>query len=1129
MINVQSVQHSSGPETATATAAPQISSLPRVNNNNNHNNNETWSLSYAPSENISRSTTVDRPLPTEKSLPAQPRYANLGPPGYPEDAVQPIPGLMSPPPPSPQVSALGSIHHDDIPSRSISEVTRPDEQTRNISPSRSIDPQESGNGTYAGPHGTEPVNPAAEISSAPRQPSSPFLHTTTPLADAGQSNPVPKHPPSEPQPPASAAANPSPPAADVQSQARPSETKSPLKDREPGTKPLSAGLEPRRSMVSAISSPSPGPPSPGPPSPGEATRRSVSPARQDSGRGVEAAREAQAAVSPPYEDATPPYSATENTKAAEAAGEMSLSASPERRQSLPAYQSPVQETPPPFPSKTSAIVPLVDLSARRRQENRHPSSRPFSFVDAHLEEHLHQHAISEESQQTTGPVDASLSKELGDGIDEPGIRPYSRSYSRPFNGVDEIQHPALRGSVEPPLSSQNANLSPPPRPAHLDPRSGSQDQAEQQYRIPGPYGQQFRSSKPASMPSDAGRLSPLRLPGSGSLPEREAAVDLAITARNTHRDVDIPIIAHSSATEHLFPGAGSLPHPPGHPDSKSQPHAGTARALPPRFNSRSSPTHDDVPDLQDRYYKEDKEAERVGSTSIATGGQHGGMASNQVGGRKGDAVGPDGSLTFYQRAPDLQGGDKTKVKGQKLSKKLQRVGGSNGQTQTEKKPKTKKKGGFLRLSGFFGKSNKDSAPATANEQAVPRSANLPPASSPLPPRARTLSESVPRQERASQQRKQDQAPFSDDQRNTRFRGQVPPVGGYYAPANVVAAEPTIPEPRVLRRDPESFIGGRRLSEQRAAEQARLVENLGAGVKSQNPVNKTFQLAPPPAPSSDAQQAQSAPPATGQHLDGHRPQQPRAVSQRFPLDLRIDTSGRVNGQRRSQPLPVAALSSHGAGTGDRPTLSSEIPTRSVPSQAMSSPQRHSPYADRNSQHSPYGYGSARGLRKDNLSHAIDLHKRSRSPRNGRCDSYDSEGEPIDTQDPASKLGTFRETNRFRCPPRGGEPGQGDDGQEKPWKLDLPGADDAKAGGGERADDGLTGGGGGAPRIPLGSPARNVNVMPPAVPSVVGLVELPGSKVPGDAESEEDIVMSSTTYPGQEWMPEMPGYGHWDDQI
>jgi hypothetical protein len=51
--------------------------------------------------------------------------------------------------------------------------------------------------------------------------------------------------------------------------------------------------------------------------------------------------------------------------------------------------------------------------------------------------------------------------------------------------------------------------------------------------------------------------------------------------------------------------------------------------------------------------------------------------------------------------------------------------------------------------------------------------------------------------------------------------------------------------------------------------------------------------------------------------------------------------------------------------------------------------------------------------------------------------------------------------------------------------------------------------------------------PARPTQKSPVELPGSKAPGD-DSDEEIVMSSTAYPGQEWAPEYLGYGgNWDD--
>ncbi len=42
----------------------------------------------------------------------------------------------------------------------------------------------------------------------------------------------------------------------------------------------------------------------------------------------------------------------------------------------------------------------------------------------------------------------------------------------------------------------------------------------------------------------------------------------------------------------------------------------------------------------------------------------------------------------------------------------------------------------------------------------------------------------------------------------------------------------------------------------------------------------------------------------------------------------------------------------------------------------------------------------------------------------------------------------------------------------------------------------------------------------------IAELPGSKAEG-YESDEEVLMSATAYPGQEWVPVMVGDGRWDD--
>lgn len=67
---------------------------------------------------------------------------------------------------------------------------------------------------------------------------------------------------------------------------------------------------------------------------------------------------------------------------------------------------------------------------------------------------------------------------------------------------------------------------------------------------------------------------------------------------------------------------------------------------------------------------------------------------------------------------------------------------------------------------------------------------------------------------------------------------------------------------------------------------------------------------------------------------------------------------------------------------------------------------------------------------------------------------------------------------------------------------------------------------AARIPLSSTTTNHHSTAYHGPSksagggaASAPVELPGSKPAGDTDSDEEIVMSSTAYPGQEWMPSM----------
>lgn len=209
------------------------------------------------------------------------------------------------------------------------------------------------------------------------------------------------------------------------------------------------------------------------------------------------------------------------------------------------------------------------------------------------------------------------------------------------------------------------------------------------------------------------------------------------------------------------------------------------------------------------------------------------------------------------------------------------------------------------------------------------------------------------------------------------------------------------------------------------------------------------------------------------------------------------------------------------------------------------------------HAAWKYSNARGPIRETHSHAIDLHKRSRSPKNGRRGSDEDESEQTARNDPASALGTFIKSAGS----------VGDSKQEGPWKIDLP-TEETKDGGGatrqqpaqpvpeqkaqqaerdapEEAEarptpeeesqrraqptvaEKVMGVQVARGPLPLQGSASTGNVRPAGEQKEPSPVELPGSLAAGDEREEEEIVMSATAYPGQEWMPDMGGYGHWDD--
>jgi hypothetical protein len=289
----------------------------------------------------------------------------------------------------------------------------------------------------------------------------------------------------------------------------------------------------------------------------------------------------------------------------------------------------------------------------------------------------------------------------------------------------------------------------------------------------------------------------------------------------------------------------------------------------------------------------------------------------------------------------------------------------------------------------------------------------------------------------------------------------------------------------------------------------------------------------------------------------------------PSDLRIDTGGGGGGGGGGRPTSYgfpatapaqiypprdAALTAAAAaaaatarpysGENTDPNWARAVgPPNAIPS-AVAAPSVNPPPKDR--------------------SHVLDLHKRSRSPRLGRRSEDDDDDDDDGRSGSArpvggvTKLGTF---SGKRISPVGGVPrSEGD--QERPYAIVIPGLDDGddeerrrkprrRVEGGQAAIPDRT-----DTDTPVSvattedeaPPPRDVLVSDRPAPAPAGqgqaqgrsdardrssgsasggfVAELPGSHAEGYS-SEEEIAMSATAYPGQEWMPVVVGDGRWDD--
>ncbi|KAK5320643.1 hypothetical protein LTR93_006855 [Exophiala xenobiotica] len=344
---------------------------------------------------------------------------------------------------------------------------------------------------------------------------------------------------------------------------------------------------------------------------------------------------------------------------------------------------------------------------------------------------------------------------------------------------------------------------------------------------------------------------------------------------------------------------------------------------------------------------------------------------------------------------------------------------------------------------------------------------------------------------------------------------------------------------------------------------------------------------------------SPPPPQGPSPPNYDPSPP-SISQQAPYErpspLRIDTSS-GNSQNRSH-------SPYGMGMGVPATAPPQVyPPREG---SFSAPPTLGEYnagptsaggATRQAQAvvrsmtaSPAERQNGPGTGQDPRAHVVDLHKRSRSPRLGRKPSSESlDARPrrsgqSQSQEPAgvgrgdsglvTTLGMF---NSKKISPVGGVP-RDESEQERPFNIMVPGLDETgvEDGGGERRKgdlrERLHGAAGGVARsatpVSVASSThtrsqtagqeregghgqgqdqgqgleRGVSLMEGDRSAAAGkdggrefsardrsggvIAELPGSKAEG-YESDEEVLMSATAYPGQEWVPVMLGDGRWDD--
>ncbi|OAL27310.1 hypothetical protein AYO22_03585 [Fonsecaea multimorphosa] len=1018
---------------------------------------------------------------------------------------------------SPAISALDSDqeqHQDNgMPSRSVSQLTRPTDQSPIESPVRDIERTKSQRERPANQH---QVNAIESGGLAPNA-----LAAPKPFAEHHDGS-----------------------ASDVHSSDR----------------SLQVPQVRRRSIVSDVSSASP---SPGPGAELQYARRSVS---------LSPADEAPVDQIPaPFgEPTTQPENRFQSMAAGAVLNQTSLDA--EERPTEPptgASQSPaiqdelshVQDSKPlgediqPHP----VVEPPAQQPALQHEQTRENYStgqhRPFSFAGIegigaiHQLEQIHEPDLSRIPSQPMSPISqgqssAGLSKEMSqvsveevtDQANAPGQR-ISRSYSRPF-GVDPNvgNHPALRAtepeqppkdraqmySTESPLPSARRpqeeldRLRQPKGQQQIPVMHQHQPSLDEEYRIPGPYVQEYRSPKQISAPK-SGRSSVQVLPNGPPLPS---------ALRSQQYSSQISPQSHPGPTSNVSverPNRQSY-----HEQSSYKP--GAAAHIEYDVKSGQFPTQPGAQSFQQHRQS------MISSPAPATQPESSQLAVPEPQAeRKKSRLGKLFGVSSQSRS---------KLQKQKVGSPVD-VGGVI--------PK-EKRGSFLRRTDSM--SSEQSGQYSRQDQL----GHLP-SSNIQSHSARRQSKDLLRAptpepgERAAEGKKKRFSGFGSNlfkssSSNTRAAtaptpsSQTQAHGEHTTTQRVISPEPysapgqrvTSPEPYSAQTPYGQYPAGPGSYFQQAPGQSQYPQpQISQYQKVPSAYQHQSQATSHPYP---GQTPQSPPPGHQQTVGSY----PSSVSpymnpnQSRPSDLRIDTSG---GNRTQYYAPATAP----AQGYSRPMSYASTPYNQNPSPGVTNTSGPTS--------APLGQPTP-PPQQDPRTHVIDLHKRSRSPRLGRPGSDDLDSNrQRGTQNISvnNMLGTF---SSKKISPVGGIK-RPDDDQERPFAITVPGLEDDGnerrkkqllreriEGGTARSETPVSLASSGHPEhMTTGTGQgldRNVSVLEgshnPASPREARrssardkttpgmLAELPGSKAEG-YESEEEIPMSATAYPGQEWMPVFVG--------